>query len=147
MKLYIKNNNIFYNDINIVRGELSFILVPISIFIILNHKYLIKYINYNLVFIAIVGVIDTIYKFFINERVYFILFSSIILHSLLLYPLLNFKKYMQPNIVNFLFSIIAAIIIKLLPYWPYELSRDTMIIFLICINILFTYCYYLLYKV
>lgn len=140
MKFYIKNNNIYYYHYPIFNGELSPVIFIIYLIILFTQKYMIKYINYISIFIAIVGIIDTIIKM-IMHKLYFIFILNILLHCVFLFPLTNMKKYMKPNIINYVLSIVAILIIKFLPYWPYELSRNNMITILILINVVFT-CYY-----
>ena len=52
------------------RGQLSWVLIPISFFIIYNNKY-IKYLSYAFIAIAIIGTIDTylVYKYLFNDSV------------------------------------------------------------------------------
>ena len=56
------------------------------------------------------------------------------------------KKYMKPNILNYILSAIGLLIIVLLPYWPYIISKVKAVAFLIFVNIFFTYYYYFHYK-
>jgi hypothetical protein len=128
--------------------QLSWILIPIACFIIYNKKY-IKYFNYIFIYIALIGIIDNYFQFKIYKSFFkyykslFVYYSVILLHIILLYPLINIKKYMKPNIINLILSIIAIFIIIYLPYWPYELSRQIFIAWLIIINILCILLYYL----
>jgi hypothetical protein len=119
------------------RGQLSWVLVPISFFIIYHKKY-IKYFSYAFITIAIIGTIDTylIYKYeFSNSNnsnsnpiILIILGLIILLHLILLYPLTNIKKYMKPNIIQYISCIFGILTSYLLPYWPYLLSRTNVII-------------------
>jgi hypothetical protein len=146
MKFAIKNNKLYFNSIPIINGELSFILVPIALIIFIKYDFLIKYLNYGLIIIAILGIIDTSIKYYINNKIYFMLIGSIFFHALLLYPLLKYKKYMKPNIINYILSSIGILIVLFLPYWPYELSRKIFVIFILLINIFFTCLWYLHHK-
>lgn len=127
------DNNIFSNFFSYYsRGQLSWVLVPISFFIIYHKKY-IKYFSYAFITIAIIGTIDTylIYKYEFNNSnniILIILGLIILLHLILLYPLTNIKKYMEPNIIQYISCIFGILTSYLLPYWPYLLSRTTVII-------------------
>lgn len=120
--------------------QLSWILIPISLFIIYNKKY-IKYFNYIFIYIALIGILDNHFQYK-NHKSLFVYYSVIIFHVLLLYPLINIKKYMKPNIINYILSILAIIIIIYLPYWPYVLSKIIFIFLLIIINILCSLLYF-----
>ena len=139
MNFYIINNNIFYKDYKILDGSLSFILLPIAILIIF-HKKLVKYFSYIFLCIAIIGTIDSYYRFIIYK--YFCFFTFIaFLHLTLLFPLINIKEYLIPNLSNLVFGIFGILIIFFLPYWPYALSRK-QIMLLIPLIYLFTYILY-----
>jgi hypothetical protein len=114
------------------RGQLSWVLVPISFYIIYNKKY-IKYFSYAFITIAIIGTIDTylIYKYEFNNSniiLLIILGLIILLHLILLYPLTNIKKYMEPNIIQYISCIFGILTSYFLPYWPYLISRTNVII-------------------
>jgi hypothetical protein len=111
-----------------MQGQLSWVLVPISLYIIFYKKELIKYISYIFICIAIIGTYDTylIYsKYFAEVNLLYILLSYIF-HLALLFPLINIQEYLQINYINYLLGIVGLIIIKFLPYWPYLVSRESM---------------------
>ena len=91
MKFYIKNNNIYYYHYPIFNGELSSVIFIIYLIILFTQKYIIKYINYISIFIAIVGIIDTLIKM-IMHKLYFIFILMILLHCVFLYPLTSLTK-------------------------------------------------------
>ncbi len=139
MNFYIKNNNIFYEDYKILDGSLSLIIIPIAIVLIIK-KYLIEYFSYMFLCVAIIGSIDAYYRYVIYK--YFWLFSiGGFLHLLLLYPLINIKKYLKPNKINFLLVLLGIIIITFLPYWPYELKKTNMIMLTVLIYIFSIFLY------
>ena len=107
-------------------GQLSWILVPISLLIIFYKKELIKYFSYIFLCIAIIGTIDTYLVQLKYSKINLFILLSYIFHLLLLYPLINIKEYIQINNTNYLLGIIALLIINYLPYWPYVLTRDTI---------------------
>lgn len=139
------NNNIYYKNFKIFNFELSLLLVPLLIIIILYFK---KYINYfSNIFLAIFicGIIDSYVKSLIYSLPV-ILYANIIFHSFGLYPLVNFKKYFKPNVVNFLLGILTILIIIFLPYWPYDVNRFIFIISIILIYVFTTTIYFFLKK-
>lgn len=141
MNFYIKNNNIYYEDYKILDGRLSLVLVPVAILIILNKK-LIKYFSYIFLCIALIGIIDSYLEYERNKKLLFIITIAILFHGILLYPLLNIKKYLKPNLSNLVIGIIGILIIYFLPYWPYAISKKNMMLLIPVIYILS----YILYK-
>lgn len=128
--LNLPNDNYIFSYYG--RGQLSWVLVPIAFFIIYNKKY-IKYFSYAFISIAIIGIIDTylIYKYVFNNSntiITIILGFTILLHLVLLYPLTNIKKYMEPNIIQYICCLFGVITTYFLPYWPYLISRTNVII-------------------
>jgi hypothetical protein len=102
---------------HMMKGQLSWVLVPISLYIIFYKKELIKYISYIFICIAIIGTYDTylIYsKYFAEVNLLYILLSYIF-HLALLFPLINIQEYLQINYINYLLGIVGLIIIKFLP--------------------------------
>ena len=137
---------------HMMKGQLSWVLVPISLYIIFYKKELIKYISYIFICIAIIGTIDSyLFYFKYPEKNKLFILVSVILHLVLLYPLINIQKYLQINYINYLLGIVGFIIIKFLPYWPYIVSRETfiyqyVIIYIISIFISLFYNYYYILK-
>ena len=136
MKLHISNNNLYYSNYKIFDNRLSLILVPAAFFILWHERY-IKYFSYIFIFIATVGVIDTIILMMKYNLLLFFL-VIIILHLILLYPLSNCNKYLKPNSSNYFLGILAYFCIKFYPNWPYTLSKNTFIIILIIVYTLLT---------
>ena len=124
----------------ITKGQLSWFLVPVSLYILLYKKELIKYISYVFICIAIIGTFDS-YLVHLKYPEVNILFTlpSYIFHLALLYPFINRQEYLQINNINYLLGIIGLIIIKFLPYWPYIVSRDTMTYLIIIIYFILTF--------
>jgi UDP-N-acetylmuramyl pentapeptide phosphotransferase/UDP-N-acetylglucosamine-1-phosphate transferase len=127
MNFYIKNNNIYYEDYKIFDGRLSLALVPIAVLIILNKKF-IKYFSYIFLCIALIGIVDSYLEYERNKKLLFIITFAILFHGILLYPLINIKKYLKPNLCNLALGIIGIFIIYFLPYWPYAISKIHMIL-------------------
>ena len=145
MEFKIINNNIYYKNFKIFNFELSLFLVPLLLLIILYFK---KYINYfSNIFLAIFicGTIDSYVKSIIY-KLPILLYANLIFHSFGLYPLLNFKKYFKPNLINFLVGFFAILVIIFLPYWPYDVNRSIFIISIILIYLVTTIIYFLIEK-
>lgn len=145
MTLIIKNNNIYYHNFKILNYELSLLLVPLFILITFYFKNLIVYFSNIYLLVFICGSIDS----YVKSKIYnlpLIFYANLIFHIIGLYPLINFKKYFKPNLINYGIGLIALILILLLPYWPYDVDRKIFIIILIIIYFLTTSLYYILYK-
>ena len=123
MELTFKNNNIYYYHYKIVRGELSWVLVPSVLVLIYYYNSYIKYVSLIFLLIGIVGLIDS-YNKSKREQLLGILFAGLIMHAPGFYPLLNVKKYFIYNNIIYVFGLIALAIVCYLPYWPYTLSRN-----------------------
>jgi len=137
--LTIKNNNLYYYNYLITDKQLSLFLVPIGLLIILNKNY-IKYFSYIFFYIAVIGTLDTIYKF-TKHKLYFILVSTLIFHLVLLYPIINFKKYFKPRLFHIIITLLALLIIYYLPFWPYYLSKKIFAFVLIISHLLLYFLY------
>lgn len=99
---------------------------------------IIKYFSYIFICIAIIGSVETLYVVihYIKKSpiiVFTIGILSWIFHLALLYPLVNPKEYLKPNIYNYILGLIGILIIIYLPYWPYMISRNTFIIYILSI--------------
>ena len=113
--------------------------------IILYFKNYIKYFSNIFLAIFICGIIDS-YKKSIIYQLSIILYANLIFHIFGLYPLLNFKKYFKPNLINFLVGFFAILVIIFLPYWPYDVNRSIFIILIILIYLVTTIIYFLIEK-
>jgi hypothetical protein len=126
----------------VMQGQLSWVLIPISLYIIIYKKELIKYFSCVFICIAIIGTIVT-YLYHLNEKNFIIrlcfILPSYIVHLLLLYPLINIEKYLQINYIDYLLGILTIIIINCLPYWPYGISRNSMTYQTIIIYVILTF--------
>lgn len=131
----IFNNN---NAVSIMDGRLSWGLLPLSLYIIIFKSEFVKYFSYIFISIALIGSIET-YVFFTKYYKDNLITTSIIcvlswiFHLVLLYPFSDVKKYMSKHIINYFWGIIGIFIGLYLPYWPYLISRETFITYLIII--------------
>ena len=143
MELTFKNNNVYYYHYKIVRGELSWVLVPVVLTLIFYFNSYIKYVSLIFLLIGIVGTIDS-YNKSKREKLVGILFAGIAMHIAGFYPLLNVKTYFVYNNIIYVFGLIALAIVYLLPYWPYTLSRNivALIISLLYLSYTLYHSYY-----
>ena len=130
MELTFKNNNVYYYHYKIIRGELSWVLLPSVLVLIYYYNSYIKYVSLIFLLIGIVGLVDSYYKI-IQEKLVFIFIINIIIHLIGFYPLLNVKKYFAYNNIIYVFGLIALAITYFLPYWPYEVSRKNVLIIIL----------------
>jgi hypothetical protein len=144
MVLNFKNNSVYYKDYKLNNGMLSWFLIPFFIINIIFYKNYIKYFSYVSIAVAIIGIIET-YYFYLKYKYFFIAIISIIFHLILLYPLINIDNYLKPNISNLILVIIGLFIIYFLPYWPYLISKNSIILLLL-FSYLLTYTIYILNK-
>ena len=96
MELTFKNNNVYYYHYKIVRGELSWVLVPVVLALIFYFNSYIKYVSLIFLLIGIVGLVESYYKI-IQEKLVFIFIINIFTHLVGFYPLLNVTKYFEYN--------------------------------------------------
>jgi len=134
------------NDIYF-KFELSYILVPILGILYIYYPIVRPYLIYALIYIALIGTYNTILiKKEMLKRKYgkYQYWLAIIFHLVLLLSLIEFKKFGYPNIGSLIIMIIGILILKYLPYWPYYLSREFMIISYIILYIILSIIYYLI---
>lgn len=132
--------------------ELSWILVPLGIFLYYKFNNLKIYLNYSLIFISIIGMIDTglSKKDIVKGQKYQILgliqfYLSILFHFFLIFSLVNYNDYSYPNLISFILFIFGILIILFLPYWPYKLTKQDFIILDILFYLTFI-IYHLIYS-
>ena len=143
MELTFKKNNVYYYHYKIVRGELSWVLVPCVLTLIFYFNSYIKYVSLIFLLIGIVGTIDS-YNKSKKENLLGVLIAGLFMHIAGFYPLLNIKRYFAYNNIIYVFGLTALAIVYLLPYWPYTLSRN-MVALIICLLYL-SYTLYHNYK-
>ena len=132
--------------------ELSWILVPLGIFLYYKFNNLKIYLNYSLIFISIIGMIDTglSKKDIVKGQKYQILgliqfYLTILFHFFLIFSLVNYNDYSYPNLISFILFIFGILIILFLPYWPYKLTKQDFIILDILFYLTFI-IYHLIYS-
>ena len=145
MKFTIKNNNLYYYNYPIINTQLSPYLFLIYLyFLFYNIKFITNF-NYLSIFVGVFGIIDCILHI-LKYNLYFIFILNIFFHLPFFYPLIKFKKFMNPNIINYILSALGILILIFFPKWPYLIKRKKAIALLVLVNIFFTYYYYFHYK-
>jgi len=137
MELTFKNNNVYYYHYKIFQGELSWVLLPSVLVLIYYYNSYIKYVSLIFLLIGIVGIIDTYYKI-LEQKLIGIFILIIILHLVGFYPLLNVKKYFEYNNIIYFFGLLALAITYFLPYWPYSVSRNIVLLIIILLYLCYT---------
>ena len=137
MELTFKNNNVYYYHYKIVRGELSFVLVPCVLTLIFYFNSYIKYVSLIFLLIGIVGTIDA-YNKSKKANLLGVMIAGLFMHIAGFYPLLNVKRYFEYNNIIYVFGLLALAIVYLLPYWPYTLSRKVVIIIILALYASYT---------
>lgn len=137
MKITFKNNNVYYYHYKLFRGELSWVLVPIVLLLIFYFNNYIKYVSLIFLLIGIVGIIDSYYKI-LEQKLVGIFILIIIMHLVGFYPLLNVKKYFEYNNIIYIFGLIALAITYFLPYWPYAVSRNVVLLIILLLYLTYT---------
>ena len=137
-----KNNNLYYYDFKIFNGEMSYLLIPVAISIILFNKNLLKYFSNAFLIIFCCGMLDS-YILAKQYRLPLIFYVNLVFHSFGLYPLIDFKKYFKPNLINYLVGAFILFIISYLPYWPYRVNRNIFKLIVIIIYLFTSAAYYM----
>ena len=132
------SNKIFF------RLELSWVLVPLLGYLYLFVNESRSILLYALNAIGIIGIWDTILvkKSIINSKFgYYQFWGTILFHGIFFLTLLEFMKYGYPNLFSYLLLLVGCIVLYFLPWWPYTLTRETMIISGILIYLVLTIVY------
>jgi hypothetical protein len=137
MKITFKNNNVYYYHYKVFRGELNWVLVPVTFILIFFFKDYIKYVSLIFLLIGIVGIIDSYYKSK-KEKLVGIFIGGTIMHLVGFYPLLNVKKYFEYNNIIYSLWLEALVITYFLPYWPYAVSRTFVLKIIMLLYIIYT---------
>ena len=130
------DNTIFKLNFNF---KVSYLLIP---FIFLLYNYLPntrKYILYHAVCIGIIGTIECYYSYSEKNIGIVTAIVSTIIHLLLLFVLVDFQKYGKINFISLVLLFVANLVILFLPYWPYSIKREYI---LILYNFIYTFLYF-----
>ena len=130
------------------KGGISWILVPLFIFLYIYFKKSRNILFYPSLLVAIFGIWNLFltrknilkYRYGLFQFILIFLF-----HFVLLLPLLEFKKYSHTNVYSFALILFGIIILKFLPWWPYEgFTRNNMILLIIIMTIVLNIFFYAL---
>ena len=128
----MNNNKIYF------KWELSWVLVPLFGYLYFFKPDTKPALLKIIIIIAILGIWNTIIlrdKIFASKYGIITFWLTIIFHAFLLLGLLDLKQYGFINTYSIILFIIGLIILYLLPWWPYALSRINMIVLSIIIYI------------
>jgi len=130
--------------------EFSYILIPLILILYIFIKKLRKYLMYTLILIATFGIIETAFvknkiinssnKLIGNLQFYFTILS----HFILYFSLVEYKKYYSPNLICILLFIIINLFVLLVPYWPYNLTKNDFYIINFMCYLPFLLLYYII---
>lgn len=108
--------------------ELSYFIVPIVIILYFFYSFIRPIVFTHCFVILIIGWIDTYFKI-IKYNNYIILgILSFIGHLLLILPIIYFKKIYYSNKNTYILLLFAILLLFFLPYWPYILTKEEMIL-------------------
>ena len=120
--------------------QLSYILVPLAVILYIYNSSFRSYLLYHMVCWGLIGTIDTINYYKLSKSGIVFTITSLIFHLALLLVLCNFQNYGKINLISLLLLLVANLVIIYLPYWPYSLTRQTvlflynLIYFALCIK-------------
>lgn len=133
----VKNNNVYYYNHKLFNGELSYIIIPLIILVILFYNNIIQYLSPLMISTSIFGIINSYYKTKKYNKIFFIIYG-IIFDIVGLYPFINIEKYFSFNLITYLFGLITLLIIYFYPYWNYILTKKDAIILIVLVYIIYT---------
>ena len=107
--------------------QLSYILVPLALYLYIYFPLLRVNLEYHMVCIGIIGAIDSIIRFILKKTGILFTILSILSHLSLLFISFYLRNTGKKNVVSFILLILANIVIFFLPYWPYSLKRKTIL--------------------
>ena len=118
--------------------QLSYLLVPLAVILYIYIPAFRSYLLYHMVCCGLIGTTDTINYNTLGKTGIVFTITSIIFHLGMLAVLYEFKKYGKINAISLFLLLLANIIILYLPYWPYSLSRKTILF-------LYNFIYFILF--
>lgn len=130
------------------KGEISWILIPIFIYLYVFVKKSRSILFYPFLLVAILGIWNLIlvkkdifrYKYGLIQFIFVFIF-----HFILLLPILQYKKYSNPNFYSLLLILLGILILKFLPWWPYEgFKRNQMILNILILYLFLNLIFYML---
>ena len=135
-----------------LKYEYSWLLVPSVIFLYYKYPNLRPYLLYFMVYIALIGSLDT---FFLKNEIikankYKILgqiqyYLTLAFHLCLLFVFRDFYKYGYPNLISFGLMLLTLFIIYIIPYWPYFNFKIVFSTVYVLLYIILSIIYILIY--
>ena len=125
----MKSFTIFKNTVleGTFKFELSYILVPATAILYFYYPISRPILFHHLNCIGLIGIYDTILKKKYNSKLF--TYLSILFHSLLCLSLLRMRQDGDINLYSLILLLVANLIIKNLPYWPYLIERCKLLYF------------------
>ena len=77
---------------------------------------------------AIIGIIECYYSYIEKNIGIVIAIISTIIHLSLLFVLVDFQKYGKMNLFSLVLLFIVNLVILFLPYWPYSIKRESLLL-------------------
>jgi len=123
--------------------ELSWILIPLSIYLYYKYSYAKPIIFNTMICISLIGILNTVrVKKLLNSYLYYL---SLLFHLILLFILKDFMKYGYLNKFSVILMLLSILIIYYLPWWPYpKTNKKEIIKQIVFINIILYSIYYLI---
>ena len=119
-------------------GYLSTILIPLTLILYVFIQPLRPVLFKHMIAVGLIGIIETGYFFEGYKKKHHTWWTKgwqpatyifcMILHVLLLLVLINFPQYWNFNKFSFVLLIIVNLIIIFLPWWPYFMSKTTVLV-------------------
>ncbi len=102
-----------------LKGELSWIVIPIFIYLYIFVKKSRSILFYPCLLVSILGIWNLIlvkkdifrYKYGLIQLIFVFIF-----HFILLLPIIQYKKYSNPNLYSLLLILLGILILKFLPW-------------------------------
>jgi len=131
-----------------LKGEISWIVIPIFIYLYIFVKKSRSILFYPSLLVCILGIWNLIlvkkdifrYKYGLIQFIFVFIF-----HFILLLPIIQYKKYSNPNLYSLLLILLGILILKFLPWWPYDgFKRNQMILYILILYLFLNLIFYIL---
>lgn len=130
------------------KAEISWILVPLFIYLYIFVEKSRSILFYPCLLVVILGIWNLFlvkkkilkYKYGLLQFIF--IFIS---HFILILPIFQYKKYSYPNLYSLFLILFGVLILKFLPWWPYEgFKRNQMILYILIIYLILNILFYML---
>ena len=130
------------------KGGISWILIPLFIYLYIFVDKSRNILFYPCLLVAILGIWNLLlvkkdilkYKYGLIQFIFVFIF-----HFLLLLPIIQYKKYSNINLYSLLLILLGMLILKFLPWWPYDgFKRNEMIFYILIVYLFLNIIFYIL---